>query len=155
MKNHVASTLAALLLTFLSSSAVSAKFALPDYVYTASQLKEAQEKAKSSRQPLTFVGSNKNTTCPLTTAASEDVFAGLKDYSTVVYVEQGDLDSLPAPVSNALDSEDAGQHIPKTAVLNADMDKVIAILPYAEAEQRPERIKEAQEKIAAYQRANN
>jgi hypothetical protein len=154
MSNHLVTSLAALLLTVFFSSSAHAEFDLPDYVHTASQLNEAQEKAKSSGQPITFVGSNKESTCPLTTAASKEVFAGLQEQSTVVYVEHSDLNSLPEAVSNALDSEEAGRYLPKTVVLNADMDTVIAILPYAEAEQRVARIKEAQEKIAAYQRGN-
>lgn len=150
MKKNAQHTIAALLLTFLSSSSALAKFDLPDYVYPASQLKEAQEKAKSGKKPLAFVGTNKETTCPIATAASQEIFQGLKDSCIIVYVEQDDVDNLPKIAGKALESEEAGKYIPKTAVVSADASTLILILPDAQPEQRAMKIKEAQEKIAQY-----
>ncbi|MCW5205332.1 hypothetical protein VU08_00130 [Desulfobulbus sp. F5] len=150
MKKNAQHTIAALLLTFLSSSSALAKFDLPDYVYPASQLKEAQTKAKSGKKPLAFVGTNKETTCPIATAASQEIFQGLKDSCIIVYVEQDDVDNLPKIAEKALESEEAGKYIPKTAVVSADGSTLILILPDAQPEQRAMKIKEAQEKIAQY-----
>ncbi|CAK8711626.1 MAG: hypothetical protein CDV28_12716 [Candidatus Electronema aureum] len=150
MKKNVQHTIAALLLTFLSFSSALAKFDIPDYVYPASQLKEAQEKAKSSRKPIAFVGTDKETTCPIATAASQEIFQGLKDSCIIVYVEQSDIDNLPDVAGKALDSEEAGKYIPKTAVVSADASTLILILPDAQPEQRAMKIKEAQGKIAQY-----
>jgi len=155
MKIYAKSALAALLLAALSSSSAWAKFELPDHVYPASQWKTAQEKAKSGKKALAFVGTDKETTCPIATAASLDVFNGLKDSSLVVYVEQGDLDSLPKIAGEALDSKEAGSYIPKTAVVSADLNKLILILPDSEPAQRRENIKAAQEKISNYLQENN
>ncbi|WP_417910455.1 hypothetical protein [Candidatus Electronema sp. PJ] len=154
MKTHVKNTLAALLLTALSCSSAWAKFELPDHVYPASQWKIAQEQAKSGKKALAFVGTDKETTCPIATAASLEVFDSLKDSSVVVYVEQGDLDSLPKIASEALDSEAAGKYIPKTAVVSADLSKLILVLSDAEPAQRTEKIKAAQEEISKYLQEN-
>jgi hypothetical protein len=154
MKTHARNTIAALLLTFLSFSLALAKFDLPDYVYPASQLKEAQEKAKSSRKPIAFVGTDKETTCPIATAASQEIFQGLKDSCIIVYVEQDDVDNLPEIAGKALDSEEAGKYIPKTAVVSADASKLILVLPDAQPDHRAAKIKEAQEKITQYMQEN-
>ncbi|WP_417914246.1 hypothetical protein [Candidatus Electronema sp. JM] len=155
MKIHAKNTLAALLLTALSCSSAWAKFELPSHVYPASQWKTAQEQAKSGKKALVFVGTDKETTCPIATAASLDIFNGLKDSSVLVYVEQSELDSLPKIASEALDSEAAGKLIPKTAVVSADLSKLILVLPDAEPAQRAEKIKAAQEEISSYLQKNN
>jgi hypothetical protein len=155
MKTYVKNTLAALLLTALSYSSAWAKFELPDHVYPASQWKTAQDQAKSGKKALAFVGTDKETTCPIATAASLDVFNGLKDSSVLVYVEQSELDSLPKIASEALDSEAAGKYVPKTAVVSADLNKLILVLPDAEPAQRAEKIKAAQEEISSYLQKNN
>ncbi len=154
MKKQFAASVAALLLTALSCSSAWAKFELPDHVYPASQWKAAREQAKSGKKALAFVGTDKETTCPIATAASLDVFNGLKDSSIVVYVEQGDMDKLPKIANEALDSEAAGKYIPKTAVVSADLSKLILVLSDAEPAQRAEKIKAAQEKISGYLQEN-
>jgi len=153
MKKYLSIT--ALLLTALSCSSAWAKFELPEHVYPASQWKTAQEQAKNGKKALAFVGTDKETTCPIATAASLDVFNGLKDSSAVVYVEQGDMDKLPKIASEALDSEAAGKYIPKTAVVSADLSKLILVLPDAEPTQRAEKIKAAQAEISSYLQKNN
>lgn len=155
MKQNARNTLATLLLTALSCSSAWAKFELPEHVYPASQWKTAQEQAKSGKKAVAFVGTDKETTCPIATAASLDVFNGLKDSSVIVYVEQGDLDNLPKIASEALDSEAAGKYIPKTAVVNADLSKLILVLSDAEPAQRAEKIKAAQAEISGYLQKNN
>jgi hypothetical protein len=150
MKKQFSVSITTLLLTTLASTSAFAKFPLPDSVYTVSQLNEAKTKAKSSGKPLAFVGTDKASQCALTTAASEDIFEALKDQSVIVYVEQGDVDNLPKIAGNALNSEEAGQHIPKTVVVSSDMGKVIDILPDVKQDKRAERIKVTLAKIANY-----
>ncbi|WP_420207834.1 hypothetical protein [Candidatus Electronema sp. JC] len=155
MKQNARNTLAALLLTALSCSSAWAKFELPDHVYTAIQWKTAQEQAISSKKALAFVGTDKETTCPIATAASLDVFNGLKDSSVLVYLEQDDLDVVPKIAADALDSEAAGKYIPKTAVVSADLSKLILVLSDAEPAQRAEKIKAAEAEISSYLQKNN
>ncbi|MCW5200435.1 hypothetical protein VU07_01275 [Desulfobulbus sp. F4] len=69
--------------------------------------------------------------------------------------EQSELDSLPKIAIEALDSEAAGKYIPKTAVISADLSKLILVLADAEPAQRAEKIKAAQEEISIYLQKNN
>ena len=153
MKKHQTAIMAVILLlaTLFFSDMASAKFVLPDYVHTLSHLAEAQEQARQSGRPLAFVCTNKESACILTTAASEDVFAGLKDHSVLVYVALNSVDSLPALAVKALNSAAAGQQLPKTAVISSDLRTLIDLLPDVEEPLlRAARIQETQEKIANY-----
>ena len=132
-----------ILLTFLVFSLAQASFEIPGHVYKVSQLKAAQQKAKSNREPITFIYSNKNTDCGLATAASKDIFQGLKKYSVIVYVERNDWNKLPAIVRSGINSPESGRYIPKTIIVDSGINKIICILPYAKTKQRKELIKQA------------
>jgi len=149
MKNFIRIGGAAVLMLFLALSPVQAKFDIPAHVYTVSQLKAAQEKAKNNKKPITFIHSVKATTCGLATAATEDVFQELKDYSVIVFVEPNDIETLPAVAKKALRSPESGRYIPQTVIVNSDMNQVIRILPYAGRSERKKLIKEVQEIISA------
>ncbi|MCK5233075.1 MAG: hypothetical protein KAR13_22570 [Desulfobulbaceae bacterium] len=133
-----------LILTFSISSQVQAGFKVPNYVYTASQLNSAQNKAIKNNQPITFIYSDKNTDCGLATAASKDIFQGLKNYSVIVYAERGkDWNKLPAIVKNGMNSPESGKYIPKTVIVNSSLNKIISIIPYAKKNKRKQLIKRA------------
>jgi hypothetical protein len=152
MKNkRIRAILPALLLIVLLSSFASARFVLPDYVYSISQLKKAQEQAQQSGRPLAFVCTDKESVCVLTSAASEDIFAGLQDHSVLVYLELNSVDKLPDIAAAALKSAAAGRQLPKTAIISPDLSTLIDLLPDVEEPLlRSARIKETQEKIAKY-----
>ncbi|MCD4820400.1 MAG: hypothetical protein K8S23_17105 [Candidatus Cloacimonetes bacterium] len=133
-----------ILLTLLVFSFAQASFIIPNHVYEVSQLKAAQQKAKSNRKPITFIYSDKNTDCGLATEASKDVFQGLKKYSIIVYVELNDWKNLPAIVRYGINSTESGKYIPKTIIVDSDFKKIICILPYVKNSQRTKLIKQAQ-----------
>ena len=139
-----------LLLTLLTSSLVSARFSIPSYVYTVGQLDSAQSVARSSRLPITFVYTDKNTDCGLCTAASKELFNGLKSYSVVVYAEHKDWRNLPHVVQRSLNSPESGKYIPKTVIVDSDCKNMICVIPYANTEQRRDLIKQAQELLSSY-----
>ena len=139
-----------LLLTFITSSIVSAKFSIPSYVYTVGQLDSAQSVAKKTRKPITFVYSDKNADCGLCTAASKDLFQGLKNYSVVVYVERKDWNNLPSVVKSSFNSPESGKYIPKTVVVDSGCNNMICVVPYAKTEQRRQLIKQAQQLLSSY-----
>jgi hypothetical protein len=151
MNKYLFIILAAVLTAAFLPPAASAKFSLPEYVHTISQLAEAQEQARQNGKVLAFVCTNKESSCALTSAASEEVFAGLKDHSVLVYVELNNVDNLPTLAAAALNSAAAGQQLPKTAVISSDLRTLIDLLPdLDEPLLRAARIKETQEKIANY-----
>jgi hypothetical protein len=156
MKQHALRLIPALLLTLLFSTAALAQFVLPDHVYPVSQLKKAQEKAQASKKALAFVGTDKESTCALTTAASLELFQALKDSSIVVYVTFEELDEIPQAATQALDSSEAGEYIPKTVVLDWKAKKVLYLLPYLDSSsERQGRIQAMQEAISAFTKNNN
>ncbi len=136
---------------FLIVSSTFAAFTVPCYVYRIDQLKEAQASAKNNGMVLTFLYSNENTSCSLATAASTDVIQELKQRSVIIYVNSkngNDWEKVPAIVRRALISSEAGRFIPKTVIVNAEMDKVIFIIPYAAQPERNKLLKEAIKKIS-------
>jgi hypothetical protein len=151
MKELFYRTLIVLFGTLLIVSSAFAAFMVPDYVYRIDQLKEAQASAKDNGMVITFLYSNENTSCGLATAASLDVIRGLKQRSVIIYVNSkngNDWKKVPAIVRRALKSSEAGRFIPKTVIVNAEMDKVIFIVPYAGQPERNKLLKEAIEKIS-------
>jgi len=144
-------SLVIMLLTFTTSSFVQASFNIPSHVFTMSQLKTAQKVAKNNKKPIAFILSDKNTDCGLATAASKDIFNGLKNHSIIVYVQSGkDWDKLPAIVKSGMSSSESGKYIPKTIVVNSSLKNIICILPYAKTKQRRKLIKQAQSVISRH-----
>jgi hypothetical protein len=136
------------LLIFSSSSFVLASFSIPSYVYTVGQLDSARSVAEKTNKPITFVYSDKNTDCSLATAASIDLFQGLKNYSVVVYAERKDWNKLPYAVQSSINLPGSGEYIPTTVVVDSGCNNMICVIPYAKTEQRRQLIKQAQQLLS-------
>lgn len=140
-----------LLLLILTTSSLSyASFSVPGFVYTVKQLSNAQNFAKNSNKPITFIYSDKNTDYGLATAASKDIFQNLKNISVIVYVERNDWNNLPDIVKNGMNSAESGGFIPKTVIVNSSLNQIICIIPYAATKERKHRINQAQNLISSY-----
>ncbi|MBI5101370.1 MAG: hypothetical protein HZB33_06000 [Nitrospirae bacterium] len=106
---------------------------LPSYVYRIDQLGAAQGQAKTRKSPIAFLYTDEYTDCSLAIAASLDVLREFKDGIVIIYISSEDDDTwarLPRIVRNALNSDEAGRFIPKTVVVNSEINKVISIIPY-------------------------
>ncbi|MDD3814192.1 MAG: hypothetical protein PHZ02_06050 [Desulfocapsaceae bacterium] len=148
MRKFAKTTLILLALSCITVSFAQASFEIPNYVYTVSQLRTAQQNAIDSNKSITFVYANKNTDCSLGTAASIDLFNGLKDHSIIVYAERNDWNNLPPIVKSGINSPEAGKYIPITVIVNSNLDSVIRIIPYAKTKQRGELIKQAHSQLS-------
>jgi hypothetical protein len=116
------------------------------------KLPEAQAEAKSRKVALTFVMSDPKTTCPLCAEASGDAMKTLKPKCVIVFVNSKvteDWKQVPEIAQKALRSPESGQYIPKTVVLDAELTKVIDIIPYARDNERGKLLKEARKKLDA------
>ena len=129
--------------------AAQAAFNLPKYVYHIAQLKEAQQKAVDEKRVLVFLYSDKATTCPLCTDASNDILYSFDKEAVIVYAEHKDWGLLPPLVQNALRAPEAGEFIPITIVTDCQAKEVISYIPY-ERHNRLVLIKNAKEKIKEY-----
>ncbi len=124
-----------------------AAFPIPSGVYTISNLDKACQKALEENKPLTFLYSDQDTTCPLCTTASNDILYTLDKMSIIVYVTQSDWCAVPPLVQNAIISPAAGKYIPKTVIVNPQIDKIVYIIPY-QRQNRIILINEAKDKIS-------
>lgn len=145
---HTNITFFILILLCLTSAFAQAGFKIPNYVYTVNQLTTAQQKAFNSNKTITFIYANKDTDCSLGTSATMDLFKGFINHSVVVYVDRKDWSKLPSIVKNAINSPESGTVIPKTVVVNSNLDSIICIIPYAKSKQRRIMIKQAQSLIS-------
>ena len=112
---------------------VWAGFDLPKKVYKASQFEQAKTAAAAAGKPISIILTDTATDCPLATNASLTMIDSLDRKTVVVYASpQGDFGKLPPLVQEAFNKREAGTYIPKTVVVDADVSKVICIVPYGE-----------------------
>lgn len=131
----------------LSVSQALAGFEVEDSVFRIDKLQQAKEKAEAEGLPITFMYSNEHTNCGLCSSASANILDTLEHESVLVYVEHGDLDKLPKIARKAINSPEAKKYIPKTVVLDPEIEKVIAILPYAVGDKQDDLLDEVEDAI--------
>lgn len=105
-----------------------AGFKLPPSAYTSLEITEAETKAKTSGKPITFLISNKDSTCPLCDAASETIIKELKTKTVLVYARQ--QEDIPEKARTLLKGEDTGRFIPYAVVMDSGYEKVLGVVQY-------------------------
>ena len=109
----------------------NAGLALPGHVYQLEDIDEAIEEAKGWTQPIAFVYTDLDCGCSLAESASYDAFRELKSDMTIVYAcSKNEWSELPSIVRKALNTPESGQYIPITVIVDAQITKVLAIVPY-------------------------
>lgn len=137
----------AMFILLLASTAL-ADFDLPKNVYRMDQLEAAKAEAVSKNKAITFVYTQKETTCPLCVNSSLGVMKGLASKSIVFYADtKTDWEKFPTLVQEALRKPEMGKYIPKTVIVNAGITNVIAIVPYALGVEQKKLLKEANRAI--------
>ena len=131
-----------LLLGILMSGPVRADFEMPKHVYRMNELEKAKAEAAAKGEPLAIIYTTEKTTCGLNRSASLNAADRLKSKAVVVYAEWGDK-MLPDVVREALTSPEAGKFIPRTVLVDAKMEKVLALIPYALGDEQNKLIKTA------------
>ena len=126
-----------------------AGFKLKKDIYRIQQLKEAQDEAKAKGKAVMFLYTDADSTCGLATQAGLDAMSRLKSKAVVVYVCAKDERSLLPPlVQEAITSTNAGKFIPKTVIVNPEINTVIATVPYAPEKKRKRLFKNAKKAIS-------
>ena len=117
---------------------------LPGYVYELVDIAEAQDEARQWGQLIAVVWTDLDCGCRLAESATYDTFRELHDDMTIVYAcSESDWKQLPSIVKQALRLTESGNYIPKTVIVDADMSKVIAIVPYIrDPEERVSRLEQ-------------
>jgi hypothetical protein len=139
------------LVILLAPLAARAGFELPTAVYRMDRLPRALAEARAKEKPLAFVQSDEGTTCPKCRAATLEAFQLLVDQCVVVYIGPGEGAQLPALVTAGLRSPEAGRFIPRAVVVDPQLSRIIAVIPYAGLPKRVEILAEAQTLILEYQ----
>lgn len=129
-------------------------FNIPRTTFNISNLDKACQKAIAENKPITFLYSNKDTTCPRCTSASNDILYSLDRMSIIVYAHPNEWGKIPPLVQSALNSSSAGNLIPITVIVNPKIEEIIYILPY-QRHNRIVLINEAKDKITQYFGARN
>ena len=133
-----------LLLSLWLSSPVRAEFEMPKHAYRMDKLDQARAEASAKGEPLTFIYTREKTSCGLCRSASLNAADRLKSKTVVVYANcDQDNGALPPTVKNALGTPEAGKYVPKTVLVDAKMEKVLAVIPYALGEEQNKLIKTA------------
>ena len=119
------------LCTISPANICSAGLSLPGYVFHLEDVVEAQEEAKGWDQPIAFVYTDLDCGCSLAESASYDAFRELRSDMTIVYAcSKNEWSNLPAIVKKALKTSESGKYIPKTVIVDSQITRVLAIVPY-------------------------
>lgn len=136
-----------------SAGMVLAGFEMPKSVYRINELEAAKAEAKAKNKPLTFIYTMDRSSCGLLQAASLGAADRLKAKSIIIYANSPeDFGLLPPVVQTALKSEAAGKYIPKTIVVDTDMNNALAIIPYASGAEFENSLKDARSAISKSRR---
>lgn len=113
------------------SNICNAGLSLPGHVFQLEDIDEAQEEAKGWGQPIAIVYTDLDCGCSLAESATYDAFRELRSDMTLVYAcSKNEWSKLPAIVKKALKTSESGKYIPKTVIVDAQITKVLAIVPY-------------------------
>lgn len=125
-----------------------AGFKLPGKVFEIAELEKAKTEAVQKGKPISILYSDKDSTCPLCSDASETIIRELGSKTVMVYVR--DLGKLPQPAQEALR---AGKFIPKVAVLNASLDQSLGSVTYEAIKADPRKaFREVETAIRGYKK---
>jgi hypothetical protein len=141
-----------ILVALLSLTAVvsaSAGFKLKKDIYRVKELGAAKAEAQANKKAITFLYTDADTTCGVTAQASLDVIDNLDSKTVIIYVNSNnEYGFLPKSVQDALSTLEAGTCIPITVVMDADIKRLIVIVPYASDAERKRRLTKAKIEIA-------
>ena len=122
-----------LLLTLLLTPTLAlAGFKVPPKVFEAADLEKAKTEALQKGKPISILYSDKDSTCPLCSNASETIIRELGNKTVMVYARS--IADMPEAVRTALST---GKYIPKVAVLNASLDAALGTVTYEAIESDP------------------
>lgn len=125
--------------------------------YLVADIESAQSEARSGNKPLTFILTNPNTTCGAARSMFNEVHRGLRGRSILVFCNSSagaDRSMIPPMVTTAFSAPASGRFIPKTVVVDAEITRVLAHIPYtADQRERARLLREARSMISEYARS--
>ena len=125
-----------------------AGFKVPGKVFEIAELEKAKAEAAGKGKPIAILYSDKDSTCPLCSGASETILRELGGKTVMVYVRSAA--ELPPAAQEALRP---GAYIPKVAVLNAALDRSLGLVTYEAIKADPRKaFREVEKAIREYKK---
>jgi len=125
-----------------------ADFKMPKKVYRMDRLEEAKTKAKAKGKAIAIIFTHEKTSCGLCAAASLKAAQILGRKTVVVYADcDTEKQKLPVAAQQALGTPEAGRFVPKTVILDAELETVLALVPYAKGKEQNRLFKDAIKKL--------
>ncbi len=141
-------TIVTVCLCLLIAVGARADFRMPENVYRMDRVEEAKTAAKLNGRAITIIFTREKTSCSLCKTASLKAAATLGVKSVVVYANaDNEWSKLPAAAQNALNSPEAGRFVPKVIIIDPEMTRVFAIVPYADSEEYDRLLRDALKKL--------
>jgi len=104
---------------------------IPRSVFRIDDLDEAKSEAAAEEEPLVFVYSDENTTCPLCIGATDESFKAFKSVGVLVFVNAPkDWQGLPLAAKHLSRRPEAGRIIPQVFVTTADGGRGLEVVSY-------------------------
>lgn len=116
-------------------------FKVPSKIYQVSELEKAKIEAAAKGKPISFLYSDKDSTCPLCSSASEVMIKELSNKTVMVYART--TSDLPPQVIKALEP---GRFIPKVAILDPTLETSLGTVTYESVSEDPDKAFRAVEK---------
>ncbi len=131
-------------LAVLATAGAPGGFKVPMSVYRVDELDKAKTAAQERGKPIALLYSDEHSGCGICVRSSLKIMDELKSRCVLVYIyAHAHLTGLPAPVIQALTAPEGGQTIPKTIVMDSQLEKVLLFIPYAKDEALDEALKKA------------
>ncbi len=138
----------------LGAVAATAELKIPKAVFPAAEIEAAETRARADGKLMTFLLTDKDSTCPLCQNASAETIDAFDRSTVMVYIgarEAGGA-KLPEAVTKALRSPEAGRYIPKSVIYDPDTDTVVHVLPYGRGPEMAANIRAAKKAVSASKR---
>ncbi len=145
-------TCTVLVFGLLLSSPAQAGFKISGSVFRMDDLESAQSKASARGKPMSFILSDESTTCGLASASSLAMINSFRSRTIMVYVNSKNSDErqeIPRLVKEAFASAESGKYIPKTVIVDPQMEKVISVVPYARGREQDKHLRRARKDMSA------
>ncbi len=131
---------------FVTSTLAFAGFKLPGKIFEIGEIDKAKAEAEAKKKPIAILYSDKDSTCPLCSSASEEIIRELGQKTVMIYIRE--QSGLPAPAIEALR---AGRFIPKVAVMDAKLESALGTVTYESIKADPRKaFREVEKAIRAY-----
>lgn len=116
----------------LSFSLLSGKIEQPRHVFCAEDFQKAKALALEEHLPVLVVRTDLESRCGWTDRFTSQMFNEYRSVAVIVVLQSSTWENAPAYVRRNVHSDKLGSTIPRVGLFNADLNKTLMAVPYAE-----------------------